>query len=293
MLQDLVKAYYRHLGGSEDYIEGIEGEDGIYTLSIGQGSICTISESRTNREGKLKICLLATLDSELTPEGVLKGFAHYGPRLRLTPLYLRAYLVTSEDLALGLSYEIDAEGATEESFPHTMDLFAATVISLLSGEPGEGQEPDHDQEEAIAGLFVPVPDDGYREFLGKVNLDEEALDGNLGILEVHEGFATKMRYHDLSGLVFLENSFACADQQVLIDLLYLNGINPYISSFDYRDGALRLVSAIDPAHSGQEEFHDALLTQDFLCEKTNAYIKDESRHVAELSPDEILHAIFA
>ncbi len=297
MLQKLVEAYARHLDVSQDYLGDLEESDGVYTFGIERRILCTISEMRASDSDKLRITIMAGLTGDMRDDdyALLEALELYSQRLRLTPLYQKGHLVISDEYSLGLSLKLDTDETDEKNFIKAMDVFVATVMAIT--DPGIlDSAPVQDEAQArsreiISRVFVPRPEAPYRKFLQTCGIDEQKLNANFGGLAVDDDFVTYLDYHELGGLVILDNSFECNDPRVLIDLLYVNGMGIAGSSFEYSAGVLHLQTARDANVITREKFTDALLTQRFLAEKTQGYINDEAKQVKELNYQEIMYAL--
>ncbi len=293
MLQELVRAYASHMGVGEEYLADIVESDGVFTFAIEGENICTISEERGEEDGKYKISVIAALNIGSSEEALLELIDDYSDRLRYTPLYQKALINITDDLSVGLSCAIASENIDAPAFCKIMDLFVATVRYVVSPEVDEEDKSEADaaMDAILDQLFVPVPDKDYRQLLLSCGFDEKALNNNFGIIYGDDGFAAHLSFHNLSGLLILDNSFACDQAKVALDLIYVNGLGPYDASFEYTGGAVHLVSYLDPRGASQEDFSKLFLTHHFLVDSAQEYINNEDRHVEKFDVTEIMNAL--
>ncbi len=292
MLQELVRAYASHMGVSKENLTEITESDGVFTFAIERENICTITEER-REDGKYKISVIAALNQGTSDENLVEMIDDYTNRLRYTPLYQKALITITDNLSVGLSGALDSEHIDAPGFCKFMDLFVATVRYVVRPEVDDEDKSEADEavDAIFDQLFVPVPDKDYLKLIKSCGFDEKALEDNFGIISDDEGFTTRLSYHELSGLLILENSLTCEEPKVALDLIYVNGISPYDSSFEYLDGAVHLVSYLDPKGASVEDFNKLFLVHHFLDDSAHEYINNEDRHVEKFDITEIMNAL--
>ncbi len=291
-LLELVKEYFLHQGGSQEYLNEIEVHDGIFTFSIEDETLCTITEKRVGESDKYKISILASLNEYSNEEELLKGYEKYAYKLRCTPLYQKGYFVVTEKTSIGFAYDAETSNIDGKSFSHLMDIFVATVQFILD-KTADDEDFDEQKEYIFNRLFVPMDNRDYLRLLKECDIDENTLDNDFGSYSVDENFVTNISFHELSGMMLLDNAFQCDDTNLILILLYLNGMGIDGSYFDYNGGYLHLITTLDPKNAKKDDFIDKLLVQKFLFDKVQNYVKNEYKHVEEFNIKDIMTAIFA
>ncbi len=291
-LLELVKEYFLHQGGSQEYLNEIEVHDGCDSFSIEDETLCTITEKRLEDTDKYKISIVAALNEYPDDEELLKGYEKYAYKLRFTPLYQKGYLVITEKTSIGFTYDVETSDLDGKSFSHLMDIFVATVQFILD-KTADDEELDEQKEYIFNRLFVPVDNTNYLRFLKDCDIDKNKLESDFGAYSVDENFVTNISFHELSGKVLIDNAFKCDDTQPILILLYLNDMDLGISHFDYNGGYLHIITCLDPKNTKKDDFIDKLLTHKFLFDKFHNYVKNEYKHIDEFNIRDIMTAIFA
>ncbi len=291
MLRELVKNYAEHLDLSHEYINEVEESNGVFSFIVEGETLCSICEKHCEDGPGTYISIQAVLTGNLIDESLLEALDEYSDRLRSTPMYQRGFIIITENYTVGFSYEVLSEDLNADKFNEMMDLYVATVVALVAPEEQE-EEKEEKREVIFEKYFKPHADEPYHSFLKTCNIDEKKLDESFGVLNVDEDFATHLEYHDLNGMLLMDNSFDCDDSRVLIDCLYVNGLGAEGASYEYSSDRLHVVSYLDPKKAKKDDFINSLLTHRFIVEKTQEYLDDEQKHVDVLDIKDIMSAMY-